>query len=336
MPGDCTPHGIHPALQNATENYDVGLTGLSLLAFLGAGYTPASREQYDGINFGDVVRNAAMYLKRVQDGEGCVGPRDVEHYMYNHTIAALALSETYGMSGNIKIRGAAQRAIDFIVAGQNPGRGWRYIYQAGENDSSVTGWAVMALKSADMSGLSFDRDVAYDGARRWLDEVSYKVSGGTGGQWRTGYITPEKVFVCIPGVNDQFGDHPSMTAIAVMSRIFMDRNAKDPKVRHGALALVQQDHLPSLEPEAIDYYYWYYGSLALHQFTGAKGSMWEKWNQAMVNALLKIQNVEPKTDKLGSWEPISRWSCAGGRVYATAINALTLEVYYRYASVFGN
>ena len=37
----------------------------------------------------------------------------------------------------------------------------------------------------------------------------------------------------------------------------------------------------------------------------------------------------------GSWEPIDRWGGEGGRVYATAINALTLEVYYRYANVFG-
>ena len=33
---------------------------------------------------------------------------------------------------------------------------------------------------------------------------------------------------------------------------------------------------------------------------------------------------------------MDRWAYAGGRVYGTAINVLTLEVYYRYASVFGS
>ena len=38
----------------------------------------------------------------------------------------------------------------------------------------------------------------------------------------------------------------------------------------------------------------------------------------------------------GSWDPaVDKWGSIGGRVYATAINVLTLEVYYRYAHVFG-
>ena len=37
----------------------------------------------------------------------------------------------------------------------------------------------------------------------------------------------------------------------------------------------------------------------------------------------------------GSWDSdVDRWGFEGSRVYATAINALTLEVYYRYANVF--
>ena len=32
----------------------------------------------------------------------------------------------------------------------------------------------------------------------------------------------------------------------------------------------------------------------------------------------------------GSWDPVDAWSPEGGRVYATAILAMCLQVYYRY------
>lgn len=335
--GRCDPTGIHQAVDVATHNYDVGLTGLSLLAFLGAGYTHTSKDEYDGIRFGDVVRNSLQYLLKMQDAEGCVGSRSVEQYMYNHTIAALALSEAYGLTGNIKFKDQAQRAIDFIVAAQNPGKGWRYIYQAGENDTSVTGWAVMALKSADLSGLTFDRTVAYDGARAWLDSVDYKPGegGGTGGttRWKAGYQFGAEADVAIPGINDQYDQHPSMTAISVMSRIFMDKKRGDAKVSCGAKVLL--DDLPKWDLLAIDFYYWYYASLAIYQYDGPDGPLWKSWNRKMVSSLVDNQNKQAGQDKGGSWEPVCRWCCKGGRVYGTAINALTLEVYYRYASVFG-
>jgi hypothetical protein len=335
--GKCDPDGIHASVDVVTHNFDVGNTSLALLAFLGAGHTHTSKETYDGINFGDVVRNGLQYLLRVQDGDGCVGSKDVEQFMYNHTIAALALSEAYGLTGSNKFKDKAQKAIDYIIASQNPGKAWRYIYQAGENDTSVTGWAVMALKSADLSGLSFDKNVAYDGARAWLESVAYKAEGsGTGGttRWKAGYQAPIDADVAIPGINDTFNSkHPSMTAIAVMSRIFMDKKRNEPKVAGGAAVLLED--LPKWDKNEIDFYYWYYASLALYQFDGPDGSHWKKWNKEMIDALVKNQNKEAEQDKAGSWEPVCRWSCKGGRVYGTAINALTLEVYYRYASVFG-
>ena len=36
----------------------------------------------------------------------------------------------------------------------------------------------------------------------------------------------------------------------------------------------------------------------------------------------------------GSWPPDDIWAQVGGRVYQTAICALTLEVYYRYLPLY--
>ena len=48
----------------------------------------------------------------------------------------------------------------------------------------------------------------------------------------------------------------------------------------------------------------------------------------MTNALLKSQISGGCKD--GSWDPIVSYSKRGGRVYTTALGAMTLEVYYRF------
>jgi hypothetical protein len=123
----------------------------------------------------------------------------------------------------------------------------------------------------------------------------------------------------------------------MMSRIFMDKNQGDPRLSGGAARLVKD--LPvwngSRDELKVDFYYWYYASLALFQYDGPEGPTWKAWNEPMKNALVTNQKTKKDGCGSGSWDPIDRWGFEGGRVYATAINVLTLEVYYRYANVFG-
>jgi len=303
------------------RDVDTGDTGLALLAFLGAGYSHLSRDEFPDparpgktLRFGEAVKNGLKWLVAEQDAEGCVGPRR-GHYLYDHAIATLALSEAYGMTNASTLQIPAQRAVDFLIAAQNPGKGWRYTARSGDNDTSVTGWAAMALKSADLSGLQFPHS-AYDGTRAWFDEVT------EGTYSRVGYVRKA-------GPKDSL----SMTAIGVMCRIFMDKNKADARLSNGCDLLLRDK--PRWEPKEIDFYYWYYGSLALFQFDGPGGPKWRAWNEDMKNVLVKNQNTQAGGCRNGSWEPVDRWSRQGGRVYATALNALTLEVYYRYANVFG-
>ena len=315
--GRCSPSPGH-------DTYDAGNTGLSLLAFLGAGFSHLSKDTYDGICFGDVVRKGLQWMMSHQDPEGCIGSRNVEKYMYNHTICALAMSEAYGLTGSNLFKDQAQKAVDFTIAAQNPGKGWRYSYKCGDNDSSVTGWAVMVLKSAEISGLAFPRS-GYDGTRAWYDYATEASYG------RVGYNAPGTGKVFIPGVNEHFDHHEALTAIAIMARIFIDRQKSQLLNTQADLCLRDK---PVWDGNAIDFYYWYYTSLALFQLDGPSGPKWNQWNEPMKDALVQNQNVKSGGCRSGSWEPVGRWCPEGGRVYATAINALTLEVYYRYVNVF--
>jgi hypothetical protein len=314
-------------------DYDVGLTGLSLLAFLGAGVTHRSRDRYEDphthqtIRLGDVVRRGLRYLDAQQDAEGCFGPR-VGEFVYNHAIATLALTEAYGMTSAAQFRPLAERGLAFLTGAQNPYRGWRYAVRPGDNDTSVTGWCVMALKSAELSGLPSSRS-AFEGARAWIDSV-------TDGAGEVGYSGLGKVDVVLRGKNEAWCGHPSMTAVGLLCRIFIDRNPADPRLAKHAAIVAKDPPRWDERRRTIDFYYWYYGALALYQLDGPDGRLWRPWDEALREALGKHQKERKDGCEDGSWDPaVDRWGAPGGRIYATAINVLTLEVLYRYERVLG-
>ncbi len=65
------------------------------------------------------------------------------------------------------------------------------------------------------------------------------------------------------------------------------------------------------------------------------GDHWKRWNESMRKAVVDSQRQDKGDDRWGSWDPCDPWAQDGGRIYGTALNVLNLEVYYRYARVFG-
>ena len=90
--------------------------------------------------------------------------------------------------------------------------------------------------------------------------------------------------------------------------------------------------LPEWDEEGLgnDMYYWYYGSYAMYQMGGKH---WTRWNKAMKKAVFESQRQDG--DFKGSWDPSGPWGWSGGRVYSTALMALSLEVYFRYSPLLG-
>ncbi len=211
-------------------------------------------------------------------------------------------------------------------------RAWRYTPRCGQNDTSVTGWCVMALKSAQLSGLDVSQS-AYDGAKQFITDMT----DSTG---KVGYLKPGEDNTVASGINEDWACHRAMTAVGLLSRIFIDKKKGDPAmgqaVKHLMSDLPRWD--PSLKTEKpADFYYWYYGTYALNQYEGAtNGANWTRWNKVVGDILCTTQCTKKDGCANGSWPAEhDRWAHYGGRVYGTAMNVLTLEVYYRMVNVFG-
>jgi hypothetical protein len=288
------------------EDTDAGITGLATIAFLGCGYTERT-----GKYRATVVR-AVNWMISQQGEDGCIGRASTKGGLgYHHAICGMALAQAWAMGRVVPTGTAAQKAVDYSVnAHQVPYSGWRYNARQ-EADTSVTGWFIMQLKSAKVAGLKVPSE-SFQGAINFLD----KVTDTTNYSGRAGYQTKEQV-------------SRTLTAVALTSRLFMGWKPQEPMMR-GAADFIMES-LPDWngQNEGINFYYWYYASLAMFQMGP---DYWNRWNVAMKNALIPTQRKGGDED--GSWDPIGQWSSRGGRVYSTALGALCLETFMLYNPLY--
>lgn len=305
---DVTPE--HAALKTGT-NADAGVTGLSILAFLGAGYT------HEEGQYADQVDRALSWLIRQQRSDGYLGGQATRYeMMYCHGIATYAMAEALGMqtdrTNDRRLRGPLSRAVAYILASQNPtDGGWRYL-KGQRSDMSMFGWQLMALKSAEIAGIP----VPQTARQRMIKFLRDRSLGDNRGLAAYRVLAPE--FTPLPPT-------PSMTAEALFCKQMLGLNRTNPQSTEAVAYLMER--LPDRRSE--DLYYWYYGTLAMYQYGGSE---WRRWNSALRDYLVSDQRTTGHA--AGSWDPKAPWGPYGGRVFSTAVSTLCLEVYYRFLPLY--
>lgn len=295
---------------------DTAMTGLALLAYLGAGYT---HTQSDG-KYAAVVAKGLQYLLLAQRADGDLRGESRAVGMYCHAMASLALCEAYALSGDERLRKPAERAVDFLVkARATDGLSWRYAPGSASGDTSLLGWAILVLKSAQSVGIDVPSSVR-TGALGWLHIVAEGPNRGLA------VYRPNEGPYGIGGPPYEAGRNmtPTMTAEAWACRQFLGVGGP------GAASDEAAGYLLENPPDREHYnlYYWYYGTLAMFQRGGAD---WSRWNAMVRDELVAFQKTSGH--QAGSWDPKDsrgRYDARGGRIYCTALAAMTLEVYYRY------
>ncbi|HZN39479.1 MAG TPA: prenyltransferase/squalene oxidase repeat-containing protein [Planctomycetota bacterium] len=289
--------------------YDVGVTGLGLLALLAEGNTVRAGQYREN------VLRAVRWLQEQQQENGLFGTNAGADFIYGHAIATYAMCEAYGLSDHRPIKPVAQKGLDYIASHRNPYGVWRYQPRDNDNDSSVTTWCVLACASGNFFGLQVD-PAALKAASVWFDSV-------TGPDGHAGYLKVGDLSSRRAGAEKRFPPElgEAMTAAALLCRYSLGRTPEQSAVMElSANLLASKPPCWDQAQGSIDEYYWYFGTKALWH---AGGRQWAEWQRKLGDALIKTQRRDGNF--AGSWDPVGVWGETGGRLYTTALLALAAQ-----------
>ncbi|MDB4633850.1 squalene--hopene cyclase [Rubripirellula sp.] len=278
---------------------ETAITGLALLAMIGAGNThhqgPYADHVYRGLAF--LINSQS---RAPQNMGSLAGPTtSVYSATYSHGIAALAMCEAAAITQDASALVSAQRAMAYTKQMQIPATGgWRYTRYDRDGDLSQLGWQAMVLDAGHRAKLPVNAQ-AVKGIQRFLRSVR----AGRGG---------------LASYRPREAPTRTMTAEALATRLLIGETVPKTEINEAERSLMQQ--LPGIGVD--NYYYWYYATLALHQL---QDDAWNQWNDALQRRLLSTQQPD------GSWSSNTVWGGYGGEIYTTSMAALCLETYYRHA-----
>ena len=268
-------------------------TSLALLPFLARGETHQRGPNRKMIKAGLVFLGKAIESEKGK----AYGSRGS---LYSQGLATLALTESYVLTRDPRLKRHMNMAVDFIVDAQDPiGGGWRYQPKQ-PGDTSVTGWQVAALANANAARITVPPET-FKLASVFLDSV--QADDGR-----------------LYGYRDRTTPTTARNAIGLLCRLELGATFQS-DVERDALRLVAR------EGPSNDLYYDFFAAQLLYR---ARADDWKEWNDKMISMLLT--NQVKKGHEAGSWfVGVDGGIATGvaGRLYATSTAALILEVYYR-------
>lgn len=309
------------------------ITSLGVLAYLSAGHLPGEGQ------YGDTINRAVDFVLQCQQPSGLLscGMSDPNQHFtnfinsynhtahYNHGIAALMLSEVYGMTDADRaerVRESVESAIEYALASQNRNRGapkerggWRYYkeFPHAASDLSITGWQLLFLRSARNAGFDVPSepiDQAMGFVKRCFD---YRGEKTFMYGLRSGDVRPSRAMaghgilaLAMGGLHhtteaQQAGDwilHYSVTRY----NHYADKYADDPRWKHVA---------------HIDRYH-YATFLCTKGMYQLGGRYWEEFFPPTVRQVLANQA------EAGHWDAELLEDEKYGNAYTTALMVLTL------------
>jgi hypothetical protein len=310
------------------DSIQPAITSMAVMAFLSRGHVP------DHGRYGAKISRAIDFVLATQRRHGEFSLLPVEppasHMLpgqtstYNHSIAGLMLGEVYGMTSGARsrmIEAALNRALIYHREVQTRKKqdptdvgGWRYGFPDGpdaSSDMSVTGWALMFLRSARNAEFNVPKlyfDEGLDFVERCFEKDPKNHGPGVFRYRPTG--PPNQVTL-------------ANTASAMLTLILGGRQDKE-SVAIGVKWFMSRNYPRQWE---TSYYYLstYYSSQAMAQVGG------DAWNQVFPQITRGLLQEQAKD---GSWPADVSGERKFGSAYTTSLAILALTPPYQLLPIY--
>jgi hypothetical protein len=226
--------------------------------------------------------------------------------MYAHNIATLFLSEVSGMvdpGRQEKISEVLPKALNVIYQAQQVEKeeqhrgGWRYHPYSRDSDTSCSGWALMALRSAKLNGAAVpDKAI--------LDAVAYLERHQDPNTGTFGYT-------------DRNSHAKTLTGMGLLCHELCGHHGSEGSIKAADYVMKTYRSLPGEGHEA---YGIYYNAQGLFQLGG---KYWAEFAPWMYETYLGKQQAD------GLWE-----NNKGGNIYGTSMMVLAFTVPYRQLPIY--
>jgi prepilin-type N-terminal cleavage/methylation domain-containing protein/prepilin-type processing-associated H-X9-DG protein len=293
-----------------------GVTGLALLAFLGAGCSETHPE------FGDTVRWAIEYLTS-PSGQNDSG--SFRESFYSQGICTMALADAHKIVGDADLkalaRSGAQKGFNYLLNHQPDNGGYTYGGGDGGNcDQSVSGWCYQGIAESVKVGLPPNDPEYLTKADNWLD----RIKRADGSSW---YRINN---------SNQWDSTERMTAVALACRLLLGHKPDEADCVDQAGWLLNNDHINHMrEYKNNNYdstrvrqlYYVYYTTLAFFLMGDtAEHNYWSEWKEEFPDVVLACKTDDG--DDMCYWPQLSERYVGGhgGITFCTALAAMSLEM----------
>ena len=287
--------GTYPGQYGQTS----AIVGLAGMAFLSKVCTPGRGP------YGDEINKCLDYVLAHQAPNGSLDATPDGGGMYSHGIATLFLCECSGMvdrERQKKMNQVLPKALKLILTAQQIPKapehkgGWRYDPTRADSDISISGWCLMALRSARLNGAPVPK-AAIDDAVAYVLKMRDPHSGGFG------YSGP--------------GSPPSTARTGVALLCLELTGHHDDEITRKAGDFILNS---SFVNDPFRAYATYYCAQGMFQLGG---EYWEKFAEQLYTHVLASQHQD------GHWEGEQY-----GPAYGTVMNLLALTVSYRQLPIY--